>query len=251
LRAGTTIRSRPIDFDMPRKWGIAVAGILLICGVIIYVAAPGVLRGKTDTHDWLEPANDKVPADAACEPDALEQVRPGGMAFLLGKAATWEQSGLGPRPVLTVGSCVATSVEMDGDKVALNAEIYDGTELVARIDKNEFRAVPGKLAYQTRSPDRSRLTVFNNEGKKLLDVAHLNKKTVQITGTFSCSDGVNVVVNEHDLPVGSAPGVPDFKFQRACLIGTGGHFATKTGWSAGKPPPGALWLQPDGTMRRP
>jgi hypothetical protein len=226
----------------------SVLGLFVGASIIDLIVGP-VLPTETDIHGWLEPSNEPVPPNAACSPDTLERVRPYGMAFLLGRAGCWEPSGLGPRPVLTVSSCAAMSVEMANDKIALNADIYDGADLVAHIENNEFNLVPGKFAYQKR-PDRSHLTIFDKSNKKLMAISYLNKKIVQITGVFSCSDGVKVTVTDDGDAIATVPGKPDFTFNRLCLIGTGGFVITKDGWTIGMPPPGALIRNLDGTISR-
>ena len=222
---------------------IIEASILMIvlgCGSIYLAIGPN-LPTETENHGWLEPANEPLPSDNSCVFGGdVQQLRPDGMLFTLGKAGMWFQkkSG-GKRPLLTVGTCTLMSAEFKNGGFLFNADIYDQThELVARIDHNEFHLIPGKYAYQTR-PDRSTLNVYDKEGNLLFSVHYRNEGAIDIKGTFVCSDGREAKVgNDGELTMTGPKGT--LTQSRTCLINTGGFVVSDWGFGVGPTPCWAL-----------
>jgi hypothetical protein len=203
--------------------------------LIIYFVAPAEPPAETETHGWLEPANDPFPQNNACIGD-LQKFRPNGMLFSLGKAGVWFQKKPGgKRPLLTVGICTSMSAEFKNGQLFFNADIYDlNHELVARIEQNEFHLVPGKYAYQSR-PDRHTLKIVNRGGDLLISVYFRNKDAIDIAGTFTCLDGKEARVEKTgELTMGGPKG--RITWDKACFINTGGFVAAERGWDMGQTP---------------
>ena len=198
-----------LDGGFRTRWLVIItAALILICGVIYFVAPP-ILPEETEHHGWLLPADKPTPPNG-CDG---ERIPPNTMMFLLGHHAIVLPINAKPTVLLTVGgnyvvengipradgSCTAVSVEISKEGLAFDVDVHDTTdELVARIRKNEFNLVPGKYAYRDRShdPDRSEITVYDKKGNLLFSVRYLNARTVQLFGRFVCGDGTRLIVGE-------------------------------------------------------
>jgi hypothetical protein len=225
-----------LDGGFSRGQMVAISSVAAIICLVIYVVAPPILPEETETHGWLEPANEPFPADSACDTKMLAVERPNGMLFSLGKPGVWfpKKSG-GKRPLLTVGSCTLMSAEFENDQLLFNADIYDQNhELVAHIERNEFQLVPAKMAY-SRRPNRSTLNVYNKEGKLLMSVHFRNKDAIDIAGTFTCSDGKEARVDaKGNLTMTGPKG--SLTWDKGCLVMTGGFLVSEWGFGIGPTP---------------
>jgi hypothetical protein len=207
----------------------------------IYLAVGPNLPTETPDHGWLEPANESLPSDNACVVGGdVQQQRPDGMLFTMGKAGMWFQkkSG-GKRPLLTVGACTLMSAEFESNRLFFNADIYDlNHELVARVEQNEFHLIPGKFAYADR-PDRHTLIVHDKGGNVLVSIYFRNPYAIDVRGTFVCPDGAEAKVEASGALTMSNPKAT-FAWERGCLINTGGFVVNKDGWTIGPTPCWAL-----------
>jgi hypothetical protein len=230
-----------LDGGFTRKQiGISAVVAIMAC-VAIYLTAPLEPPEETEIHGWLQPANEPIPKENACiRSGDVQAARPNGLLFSLGRSGMWfpRKSG-GKRPLLTVGACALISAEFEDGAMLFNADIYDlNHELIARIERNEFHLVPGKLSFQKR-PDRSTLQVYDKEGKLLLSVHFGNKDWVQVAGTFTCSDGRSAKVeNDGELTMIGPKG--GFTTKAQCLVMTGGFVVADDGFSIGPTPCWAL-----------
>jgi hypothetical protein len=79
--------------NIPSDWSIIVPGILFMAALTAYVIVGPVPPTETETHGWLTPAKEPLPADNACMAGGdIQQIRPDGMLFSLGKAGMSRRS---------------------------------------------------------------------------------------------------------------------------------------------------------------
>jgi hypothetical protein len=226
-----------LDGGFSRRQIAAIGGFTVVACVALYFFAPPELREETENHGWLEPARDPLPNDNACTLGGeVQKAFPGGTLFALGKAGMWfpKKSG-GKRPLLTVGSCTLMSAEFENDRLLFDADIYDqNQELVARIARNEFHLVQGKIAYPSR-PDRSTLKIYGKSGELLLFVRFRNQEAIDVSGTFICSDGKKAKVEaDRQLTMTGPKGTQTWS--GPCLVKTGGFVVSDWGFGIGPTP---------------
>jgi hypothetical protein len=152
-------------------------------------------RVETETHGWLIPANESV--GSAC----LGRGR--ALLFVAGRNGfrkiTNERS-----TVLAIDDVVVLSAERSSgrDEIAFYGDIRDTDGyLVGHIEKNEFNLVSSRLSYRKRSPDGSKLSVFDPRGKELLYIDYANPHTVVIRGVFTAANGTEIVVNDDEIVI--------------------------------------------------
>jgi hypothetical protein len=226
-----------LDGGFSKKRMAIATGVVMVLCAALYFISPAPLREETETHGWLEPASDPLPVDNACTSGGdVQQLRPNGMLFALGKEGMWFQKKPGgKRPLLTVGICTLMSAEFENNTYFFNADIYDlSHELVARVRRNEFNLVPGKFAYPSR-PDRHTLKIFDREGNLLFSIYFRNKDALDVAGTFTCTDGKQAKVEDNGKLTMIGPKAR-LTWDGQCLINTGGFVVTEYGWGMGQTP---------------
>ncbi len=227
--------------NVKTEWKIVAVGIPFIAALTGSVIVGPVPPAETEIHGWLEPTNEPLPADNSCVKGGdVQQRRPDGILFTLGKTGMWFQkkSG-GKRPLLTVGACTLMSAEFETNSLIFNADIFDlNHELVAHIERNEFHLIPGKFAYADR-PDRHTLVVHDKSGKVLISVYFRNPFAIDVTGTFVCDDGKEAKVEKTgELTMIGPKG--SLTWDKGCLINTGGFVVSEWGFGIGPTPCWAL-----------
>jgi hypothetical protein len=211
--------------EIPKRYSALISAIIVAIAVTIYFVAPPILPDETEIHGWLLPANAPRLANG-CDNKHLPADT---LLFLLGSNG-YGVTKNGRSRVLTVGSCAIMFVERNDAQLAFDADIFDDNgELIARIEKNEFRLVPGKYAYQTRSADRSTLTVYDKRGKMLLGVRYLNRTTVQVQGAFTCADKTTIAVGESGAVTVNSPAITNGQIAGNCGWNTAGFIITAHG----------------------
>jgi hypothetical protein len=127
------------------------------------------------------------------------------------------------------------SAEFKNDQLLFNADIYDQQhKLAARIENNEFHLVKEKIAYPKR-PDRSTLEVYDEEGELLLALHYRNKDAIDVRGTFRCADGKLAKVDKDGELTMRGP-KRTFRWDKGCLINTGGFVVGEYGFGVGQTP---------------
>jgi len=199
--------------ELDYKYAKFLSFAAVIIAIIIFIFAPPLLPEETDIHGWLLLANEATPANGCHhearqgDPGWLAMPLPiGALLFIAGTNGAWTTRN-GKSIVLQVGTCLSVSVERQNEQLAIDADNFDTSdELVARIEQNEFNLVPGKFSYPKR-PNRSTIIIFNKHGDLLFAVHYLNPNTVQITGSFVCSDKTKAVITNDSFimhsPMGS------------------------------------------------
>ncbi len=202
---------------------LIISAAIVFVGLTIYARAPPIFPEETDTHGWLAPAGKSEPAQANI-PSCPKLSVPNAVTVALGSNVALIPLQKTMR-VLTVSSCGLVTAQNDDGKLSFNADVFDDkNDLIARVEKNEFHLVPGKYAYQTRSDDKSVLTVFDRQGKRMLSIRYLNSTTIRLSGAFYCGDGTSVIV-EDDGPITlNSRAFSNAKIGGNCSANTGGIF---------------------------
>ena len=140
-----------------------------------------------DIHDQQEmsglllPANDPSP-DNVCDHGPF-QIPSGMMFILLGNSASFTNRF--PHSVIVVKGEPVLTLNQKGDQLAVSAKIFsaDG-KIVAEIIDNEFSINPNNY-FRKERPDKSTLVVYDQEGKKVLDVRFINPNTIRFLGILN------------------------------------------------------------------
>jgi hypothetical protein len=152
---------------------------------------------ENETHGWLVPADDPMPAKNPCEHftgSAVPQdarVPHDALFFHFGPLVYWyEQNEVIQRKILiAIRGNPLLAFSKNGDKLVINGDVLDANgEVVAVIDRdNEFHLVGGKYAYSER-PDLSTLRVVGLKKQELLYIRFANANTIVLRGIFPIPD---------------------------------------------------------------
>jgi hypothetical protein len=115
--------------------------------------------------------------------------------FVFGTNGVWTTSS-SKINILRLGTCQVFTMQNQEGKLHFDIDLFDGTNLVARIRDNEFHLVAAQYAYTDRSNDRSMIGIYDKSGKEVLYIHYLNPFAVTVRGTFSCSDGTEAIVTD-------------------------------------------------------
>jgi hypothetical protein len=183
-----------IEVSLKRLIPIGVA--LGCCAYVVDLVAPPILPSETESHGWLMPANEPTPPNGCT---AMGAIPADALLVIAGTNGAWTTSG--HIKVITVGTRTFFSIERDGSRLAINADIHDESgNLIARIEKNKFHLVPGEMSYPVRSEtDRSKLTVYGKTGDPIFYVDYANPRAVLIKGVFVAPNGVKITVDDQSI----------------------------------------------------
>jgi hypothetical protein len=161
------------------------------------------------------PANDETPLNGCIQQPGL--AIPSDVIMLIaGRIGAWTRRS-GKSNVLQIGDNVMLSMQRDGKRLAFDADIRNEQgKLVAHISHNEFHLVPGEYSYQERSDNRSKLTVYDKQGEKMLEVYYVNPNAVLIQGTFKSPDKTEVKIDERQIVV-NTPRIRNARFSDNCI----------------------------------
>lgn len=163
-----------------------------------------------------------IPADDPNPPNPCDSPPPSdALIIYLGNSVVYARAEKFPYTILKIGEEHALTMnKTDKGTISLNATVRtsDG-RIVATIQENKFHINPNN--YFRKESDSHTLTVYGQEGQRVLYVRYLNPSAIKVLGIFNHPDGGQhpaVLVEEEEMKVGNAI------FSRNCfgLAGGGG-----------------------------
>jgi hypothetical protein len=195
----------------------ALSSLVLAAAVLLYFFAPAELPTETSEHGWLLPANEPTPPTGCPRRDLPDDP---GILFVAGHSGILTDNP-GKSRVLTIDDVAILSVERDGNKLMLDADIYSPStgNLVARILRNEFHLVASEYSYHSdRDKDRSKLAIYDRKGDEVFFVEYVNPRAVRVRGVFASPGGMVVRVTDEKI-VATIPNGPLVTFSNTCRRG--------------------------------
>lgn len=152
---------------------------------------------ETETSGILRPATESTPANP-CSPIPTDAI-----ALLFGKAASYTSKP--DQTFLRVGDVDLLSIHRKPGGMTVSGKIYSpDRKIVAQIIDNKFHINPSNY-FRRERPDPHTLTVFNQEGDRVLHVRYLNDSAIRILGKFHSLKGtVEITEDEVLLPNGGS-----------------------------------------------
>ena len=219
-----------------RNFGL-ITTILLFAGVALsFVVGPN-LPTETEYHGWLLPSNEPAPPgwllpsnepappiNCSIEPKEQLAIDFGSNVALFGQNTF-------RAVIVQVDNTPLIALERDGEKLIFDVDVYDEShEIVARIDRGEFHLNSNKVFYSTRSQDRRRLTVYDNNNNAVLDIIYHNPNYVSITGVFFSKEGTKSIEKPNEIVVETS----NNEIKGNCFKNRG-FFLTRNGVRVGAP----------------
>lgn len=94
-----------------------------------------------------------------------------------------------PHTVLRVAGEDLLSLKPENGGMSISAKIYSADrKLVSQIIDNQFHINPSNY-FRKERPDLHSLSVFNQQGERVLYVRYLNPSTIKILGVFNTARG--------------------------------------------------------------
>ncbi len=172
----------------------------------------------TDTaRGWLRPGSLSSPPGKCFEGGALG-------VFLGGSGAGSIGLGKDQFCAIEIGGRRVLEVHRQGSAIAISAQIYDQSGLVARIDKNEFRSNRLHEPLRLDVPNASTLIVRDWLGDPLMTVEYLNPEALYVTGMFFVPGYTPILVDKAGVHMSNNRG-----FLSTCLQTAGGGCAISWG----------------------
>jgi hypothetical protein len=198
--------------------------------------------------DWLYPASDP---DPACStkfplPDNAIALYLGNSRLVAGKKVSmWgalnPQDRRIPTPILIVEQGSRGRIALD-----LDIRGSDG-KIIARIVRNYFVINPNNILTKSR-PDRSTLTVTDQEGSQVLNVRYLNQHGIHLLGKFYViGQKEPIVINETTQDMGARRMI----FSGACNASYRWPDDVAMSWAASGDGSGNHEYDPPGSRERP
>lgn len=154
---------------------VATAFIWLLVGATMYFSRASV--EETEYHGLLQPADEPMPINPCGE------VPGNALAIFLGRSAAYSSSPA--HTVITIKGQPVLSFERIGQEIAINARVFsrDG-RIVTEISRNVF-SINRNNFFRMERPDLHSLLVFDQEGRKVLDVRFINPRAIRFRAIFS------------------------------------------------------------------
>ncbi len=166
---------------------------LIIIGLVGIVAQVFLPPNETETHGWLRPGS------APNLPTGCKFKSPGffvhcgtGMTIAL-PAKTTSVS------LIRIYGVDLLSLAIQGDRLAVNAKVFDDSGIIAEIVDNEFRLNQANM-FRADRPDAHTLIVYDRWAAPVVQVVYVNRRTVWINGVFRYK-GISATI-EPELIVG-------------------------------------------------
>lgn len=142
---------------------------------------------ETEYHGLLQPADEPTPKNPCRE------IPQNSLAIILGNSAAYSSSPT--HTVIMIKGETVLSFERAGEEIAISARVFSkDRKIVAEIRENEFFINPNNY-FRSERPDTHSLRVFDQEGRKVLDVRFINRRAIRFLGIFS-HPGREVVISE-------------------------------------------------------
>jgi len=153
----------------------ATAFVWLLVGVVIYFSR--ATTEETEHHGLLQPADEPMPNNPCGE------IPQSALAVFLGRSAAYSSSST--HTVIMIKGERVLSFERVGQEIAISARVFSrDRRIVAEIRRNEFFVNPNNY-FRRERPDTHSLRVFDQEGRKVLDVRFLNPRAIRFLGIFN------------------------------------------------------------------
>ena len=139
-------------------------------------------------------AGDLLPADGA----ALWQYPPTNLVILKLGRATATIPSFPHVVIMRAGGSPALVITAGSHGAAVSADFFDSDgKIVARLQTNHF-VVNRNNHFSLDRPDKSTLRVWDQEGKKSLDVRFETPYLIKLTGRLRFPNGKEVVIDEKE-----------------------------------------------------
>lgn len=146
---------------------------------------------ETETSGVLRPANDPTP------PNACGEVPKEALLLVLGTSGAWSKEF--PHTVLRVAGQDLLWIDRKKGGITVSAKIFSSdSKIVAELEDNEFHLNPGNH-FRRKRPDRHTLIVYDQHGRQVLYVRHINPTAIKLLGVFHGPSGVTVKIEEERL----------------------------------------------------
>ena len=172
----------------PLTWiTMFVAALFMIAGGIFWITGPNVSPDvEASGEGFLIPGHDPTPSN---ECDGVRK-KPENIGYdftvIVGSVTVLTGRRM-PLTVLEICNQHVLTVKPEERGLLIDADDWDekGQSLFSVRD-NKYKAAEGTYSYMTRSPDRSKITVFDRWGDELLMLRYLNKTTLAVRGFLGC-----------------------------------------------------------------
>jgi hypothetical protein len=148
-----------------------------LCLSVYFNAAP-----LEPTIGWLQAANEPIPQNGCGNPGIGVLMVFGDNGVVLSGSVSAKKS-----TALELGNCALLSIRAGENGALIDAMIYDRAgKTLAQIIDNRFSIPVENALTIEKSGDLSTLVVHDAQGREMLYVRYLNRKTFRVRGIFSC-----------------------------------------------------------------
>ena len=198
---------------------IGSAVFCLACALVVYAVVGPVVPPDIEAgpDGWLIPGHERRPSNG-CDSrpgsdkdlaDERDRIILGGITIAPGnRMKRYTPLMIDKCPTFVMGAAEkgllvsATDFDSDGNRIFT---IKDG----------RYHAEDGQYAYLTRSPDRSRMTIYDRWGAEIAMFWYMNPTTVRVRGRFTCEGRKPIIISDNKL---YDPEMHD-TFQEVCIGG--------------------------------
>jgi len=148
-------------------------------------------------------------------PCSAECIRQGKKAVVFGSNAvllTLDKDGLTP---FRLGNDSFLSIRQEGDLVFLSIDFYENenSKIASLVDNELVYDSQANPFYEVLRPTPSRMVIYDNQKKKVLDVNYVNEQTLEIKGLFRTSSGRTLEVFDQGIKLDGR----EFRIRRNCF----------------------------------
>lgn len=168
------------------------ACLFLTVAACLYWANAIAGPSETPISGVLIPASEPVPPNQC---DEMSGVPSDAVVLLLGNVSAYTVRF--PMVVLRVGKLNLLTIKKNSSGgLALSAKVFSrDLRIVADLEDNEFHVNPNNY-FKIKRPNRSTLTVYDQQGNVAIAVRYLNPRVIRVTGTFCSPTYEPIIIDE-------------------------------------------------------
>lgn len=107
-----------------------------------------------------------------------------------------------PHTVLAIGGKSVLSLDRKDGSLTVSAKILsEDMRIIAELRENRFYINPNNY-FRRERPDPHTLVVYDQQGRQVLNVRYMNKRSIKILGSFHSPGRPSIVIQEDHQVIG-------------------------------------------------
>jgi hypothetical protein len=180
-----------------REWRVwPIIGVWIISYTAAWAAyqlfGPNI-PADTENEVYLIPSNKPFLSKPCKQPE-------GSIAILAGTNEFWSDLEGAQINILTLDAKPVVTMRKTERGLQFSVDMFNlERKIVAKINNNKAVLIPKNFGYNSKSEDKSTISLYDDYDKEILHLEYLNKRTVLIRGVFTGPEGTTIVIDKEEI----------------------------------------------------